>query len=164
MAISLLLSGNGKKGDVVMEKIGKSVFVKVALFCLVFFLVCLSSVYAHTEMKHNERLILGNIPKQQMDPASRIMVIKTTDKNCPYLLTTLDFAAYKFNGSGTQIHESFPSNLYVLTDGMIKGDIYDSMGGNLLFSYRCQFSGSKYNVESYTNGGNLVIIGRGGSA
>jgi len=93
MAISLLLSGNDKKGNVVMGKIRKSVFIiKVAPFCLVFFLVCLSSAYALAETKQNKRFILKNIPLEQIGSASRAIIMKSSYKGYNYLVKS-DFTA-----------------------------------------------------------------------
>jgi len=79
-----------------MEKIRKSVLMKIAPLCLVFLLICLSSVYALAETKQNERLVLKDIPISS-GPASRIIVMESVMKDYRYIIKTKSFASYKLS-------------------------------------------------------------------
>jgi len=102
-------SGNKlrSKGDAIMKKLRKFAFIKVALFCLLFLLVYLSSVYALAETKQNERFVLKDIPFQSFDKSSSIIFMKSQDPSFNYLLTTFNAAgkriSFDIDNTGTDL-------------------------------------------------------------
>jgi hypothetical protein len=75
--------------------------------------------------------VLKDIPLQQIGPASRVIVMESTDKDYPYLVTDAHAAGYEFNGIGEGF---FPSGIQFSMKFVIRNGINNT--GNLRFKWQ----------------------------